>query len=61
MTGSDEKVVTIRLDQDDLERRVWSCHMYPFLRRGINAQCQEVLESSIHFRVHLRRVHENDK
>eukprot|EP00116_Pleurobrachia_bachei_P000737 sb/3460999/ len=49
----------LRVDQSDLECRVWTCSKYPHLYSSSpSSPCTEVLSDAIKFRTHIRRAHQ---
>ena len=49
----------LKVDCYDLDQRIWSCSKYKQLHNGLNSSCSLVFDSSIKFRVHVRKNHRN--
>ena len=56
MASNDKPLI---VDSYDLDRKVWTCSKYRHLQNGCNSSCSSVFDSSVKFRVHVRKLHRN--
>ena len=49
----------LTVDSYDLDQKIWTCSKYRQLHNEYNASCSSVFDSSVKFRVHIRKLHRN--